>query len=247
MGRIAGISDLHGNTPALEAVFEDIDRRGICRIMCLGDLAGKGPDSPRAVDMVRGRCESAVTGNWDFSIANPRPTEPAWLRFDWYRAQLGEDRLAYMRSLPVYLEFYMSGRFVRLCHASPHDLWHRTFLATDTEERLRLFAPIGTTGKTADVIGYGDIHWAYVDSFEGKMMFNTGSVGNPLEITQASYAIMEGDYGSEALSPFSVAIVRVPYDIEKAVAEALASDMPFIEEYVNELRTAEYRGKPAKK
>jgi predicted phosphodiesterase len=247
MERIAVISDVHGNIPALTAVFEDIGSRGIKRVVCLGDIAGKGPNSDQAVDMIRARCESVVTGNWDYGIAIPKPEEPQWLRLDWYRVQLGENRLAYLRALPVYLEFYMSGRLVRLCHASPHDIWHRTFLTTETQERLRLFEPTATLHKSSDVIGYGDIHWAYIDSFEGRMIFNAGSVGNPLEITQAAYAVMEGEYGSETLSSFSVTIVRVPYDIEQAVCDARASGMPFLEEYINELKTAVYRGKAAKK
>jgi predicted phosphodiesterase len=41
MERIALISDIHGNMPALEAVLTDIDRRNIGRIFCLGDLVGK--------------------------------------------------------------------------------------------------------------------------------------------------------------------------------------------------------------
>ncbi len=40
MDRIAIISDIHGNLPAMEAVIKDIGSRGIDRIICLGDLAG---------------------------------------------------------------------------------------------------------------------------------------------------------------------------------------------------------------
>lgn len=53
INRIAIISDIHGNVPALNAVLEDIKRRNIKRIFCLGDLAGKGPSSAEAVDLVR--------------------------------------------------------------------------------------------------------------------------------------------------------------------------------------------------
>ena len=62
----------------------------------------------------------------------------------------------------------------------------------------------------------------------------------------ASYAILEGKYGSKSESSFSVSIVRVPYDIELAVDHALATDMPEKELYINELRTAIYRGRANK-
>ncbi|MCA1076232.1 metallophosphoesterase [Clostridium bowmanii] len=39
MERIAIISDIHGNMPALEAVLIDINNRNINTIFCLGDLA----------------------------------------------------------------------------------------------------------------------------------------------------------------------------------------------------------------
>lgn len=41
MDKIAVISDIHGNIPALESVLQDIKLRGIKRIICLGDLVGK--------------------------------------------------------------------------------------------------------------------------------------------------------------------------------------------------------------
>ncbi|MDP3045449.1 MAG: metallophosphoesterase family protein, partial [Bacillota bacterium] len=43
MERIAVISDIHGNLPALEAVLEEIDRIGVDGVFCTGDLVGYGP------------------------------------------------------------------------------------------------------------------------------------------------------------------------------------------------------------
>jgi protein phosphatase len=91
-------------------------------------------------------------------------------------------------------------------------------------------------------VGYGDIHRADVMTFQHQTLFNTGSVGNPLDITQASYAILEGTYGSECADTFSVRLIRVPYDIELAIKQAADENMPSLEPYANELRTAKYRG-----
>ncbi len=137
----------------------------------------------------------------------------------------------------------MSGKLIRLCHASPNDLFHRVHLSTAIEERIKLFMPTKTLNKEADVIGYGDIHGAHIDNFSGKTIFNVGSVGNPLEITQASYAIIEGKYKSKEESPFTISLIRVPYNIQQAVNHAMESDMPDKQEYINELRTAVYRGR----
>ncbi|MCT4542441.1 MAG: metallophosphatase family protein [Vallitalea sp.] len=159
MSRIAIISDIHGNIPALDAVLKDIKSRNINRTFCLG---------------------------------------------------------------------------------------HRVYLSTAIEERMKLFMPTKTLNEEADVVGYGDIHGAHIDNFNGKTIFNVGSVGNPLEITQASYAIIEGKYKSKEKSPLSISLVRVPYNIEQAVRDAMESDMPDKQEYINELRTAVYRGRKKK-
>ena len=95
-----------------------------------------------------------------------------------------------------------------------------------------------------DVVGYGDIHRAYVANFQRQTLFNVGSVGNPLDITQASYAILEGTYDSQREDIFAVHLIRVPYDIELAIQQAQSEDMPEFEPYARELRTATYRGKP---
>ncbi len=46
MNRVVLIADLHGNLPALEALEQDLNRRGLKEIWCLGDIVGKGPSSP---------------------------------------------------------------------------------------------------------------------------------------------------------------------------------------------------------
>ncbi|MFN9969720.1 MAG: metallophosphoesterase family protein, partial [Phycisphaerae bacterium] len=40
----AVISDIHANAEAFKRVLEDINRRKIDRIICLGDVVGYGPD-----------------------------------------------------------------------------------------------------------------------------------------------------------------------------------------------------------
>jgi diadenosine tetraphosphatase ApaH/serine/threonine PP2A family protein phosphatase len=79
------------------------------------------------------------------------------------------------------------------------------------------------------------------------MLFNVGSVGNPLDMTQASYAILEGRYDGQRADTFAVHVIRVPYDIELAIHQATEEHMPELEFYANELRTAQYRGTAAGK
>jgi protein phosphatase len=108
---------------------------------------------------------------------------------------------------------------------------------------MKLFKATPTLNIEADVVGYGDIHGAHIDNFDGKTIFNVGSVGNPLDITQASYAIIEGKLNDKDQSSFTISLVRVPYDIDLAIKQVELTDMPEKKEYINELKTAIYRGR----
>lgn len=240
MDRIAIISDIHGNMPALEAVLADIRSRGIDTIFCLGDLVGKGPHSELAVDRCRTVCAGTVKGNWDDFIVN----ETQNTTLQWHQRRLGAERLAYLKALPTTIEFTMSGQHVRLFHASHNSVYYRVRMNDAAEKQLEMFTNTDFTGHTLvpDVVGYGDIHNAFLKSFKHKILFNVGSVGNPLDLTLASYAILEGVYQSQTPAGFAIQLVRVPYDIELAVQQAVDEQMPEVALYANELRTARYRG-----
>lgn len=242
LDRIAIISDIHGNTPALEAVLADIRARGIELIYCLGDLIGKGPDGAFAVDVCREHCVATVRGNWDDWTARG-DDHPIHV---WNRERLGPERLAWLRDLPNTVDFRLSGRNVRLFHASQVSVHHRVHQHDTREAHEGMFTNTDFTGDgpLPDIVGYGDIHLGYVKSFRLKCLFNAGSVGNPLDIPQACYAVLEGRYQGDAAARWSISITRVPYDIELAVRQGTESGMPEAAAYANELRTARYRGLP---
>ncbi len=102
--------------------------------------------------------------------------------------------------------------------------------------------PFTGEGGTPDIVGYGDLHVAFSTSFSGRTLFNVGSVGNPLDLPTAAYAVLEGTYGGVIPAAWTLMLHRVPYDIEAAVAAGYASGMPDADEYADELRTARYRG-----
>ncbi|GAB6988761.1 metallophosphoesterase family protein [Paenibacillus pini] len=235
MKKIAIISDIHGNMPALQAVLQDIEHRKIETVYCLGDLIGKGPSGDIVTDLIQERCEKVVRGNWDEFISMTTDVEP----LKWHQEKLGSDRLKYLSSLPITIEFVMSGKYIRLFHASPRSIYERIQSWDDQEVRSSLFtnSELCINENEADVVGYGDIHNAYIQHFQGKTLFNVGSVGNPLEITQASYVILEGSYDVSTPSPLSIQFVRVPYDIELSIQHAIEAEMPLLKEYISELRT----------
>ncbi|MDP4098460.1 metallophosphatase family protein [Paenibacillus sp. P96] len=241
MERVAVVSDIHGNLEAWDAVVKDIDARGISRIFCLGDLVGKGPNPVEVTDQVRTRCEVVVRGNWDELVGRQEDDN-----FSWHAQRLGPERVAYLASLPFQHDVIMSGRRIRLLHASPQSVYHRVQPWDPAEKRLAMFDPLPDEEAVArfepDIVGYGDVHNAFLQHLRGKTLFNVGSVGNPLDMTQASYCILEGMLGSRENAPFSIQFMRVPYDIELAVAQAEKAGVPSLDYYVRELRTGIYRG-----
>ncbi|WP_460753216.1 metallophosphoesterase family protein [Myceligenerans cantabricum] len=242
LDRIALISDVHGNLTALEAVLRDIDARGVRRIINLGDFVGKGPRGAETVDRCEQVCDVNIRGNWDDFIHTIGDDDvPEMI---WWRDELRDDQLDWLRTLPLSHDLVLSGRRVRLFHASAASPHHRVRETHTREEFEGMFATTAMTGPgpAPAVVGYGDIHLTYVKARPGRTLFNVGSVGNPLDEPVPSYAILEGVLGEEEAAPFGLQIIRVPYDVEAEITAAADLHMPALRAYATELRTAVYRG-----
>ena len=63
--KMAFISDIHGNANALDAVLEDIKNRQVEKVYCLGDIAYRGPEPQRSVELIRSLDTFVIKGNAD--------------------------------------------------------------------------------------------------------------------------------------------------------------------------------------
>jgi len=244
MDRIALISDVHGNLTALDAVLADIDAREITRIFNLGDYVGKGPRGREVVDVCRERCEVNILGNWDDFLPDPdREFDNEALQ--WWLAQLGPGQGEWLRKLPFCHDLTMSGRRIRLMHASSETVHRRVRYAHDEAEFLGQFANTSATGPgpLPDVVGFADSHDPFYETqLRGRTLFNTGSVGNCMGDPTPLYCILEGEVDAQEPAPFSIAFVRVPYDVEAELAHAREVGVPQYAGYDSELRQGLYRG-----
>jgi protein phosphatase len=208
---------------------------------------GKGPRPDISIDIIKEKCETVLMGNWDDMVTRPSDLE----LMNWARNKIGEERVDYLRNLPFSIDYFMSGRLVRLLHASPQSVHHRVHSDSPIEKLYGMFDNTVLTGSSdsnrkPDIVGYGDIHGTYIMNFENlenRVVFNAGSVGNSLDSTLASYVIVEGLYDHQEYSSFSINFVRVPYDVELAIQQAREANMPGLDPYAIELRTACYRGR----
>ena len=262
MEKIAIISDIHANITALDAVLNDIKKRNIKRIFCLGDLVTKSVNPDLVIDKIKENCEIVIKGNSDESTSKADLSLPKF----WTARKIGKERCEYLASLPISFDFYMSGHLIRLFHASPYSLSHlynpmfsnknTKYSGVELECAEDLFKNTSFLGKTEsdpipDIIGYGHIHTPNIFRYKNKTIFNPGSVGMPTEMlnnnpndnsntfsTLSSYIILEGDYNSKELSSISINIIRVPYNIDAEIKNVQASDISTKEQIIKNLKTA---------
>ncbi|YAL82511.1 metallophosphoesterase family protein [Dermacoccaceae bacterium W4C1] len=245
--RIALISDVHGNLSALEAVLADIAARGIERIFNLGDYVGKGPRGRAVVTRCQQVCEVNIRGNWDEFLPDPQlwPTDPAArASLQWWHDELEPDQRAWLAALPFSHDLLLSGRRVRLFHASADSVHHRVRFDHGENEFRSMFANTEATGDgpTPTVVGYGDTHDAFLEVDLGLTLFNTGSVGNHLDEGVPLYVVLEGVENSVEPAPFGLQFVRVPYDVDAELEVSRSLGAPEHNWYVQELKNRRYRG-----
>jgi len=240
--RIAVLSDVHGNVTAFRAVLADIAARGVTTVLNLGDVVGKGPRGSLAVALSQAHCAVTVRGNWDDFL--PRDESDRDAAIAWWHAELTDADRKWLQGLPLVHHVELSGRRIRLLHASAQSVYTRVHFHHTPEEFAGMFATTDLTGpgREPDLVAYGDVHDAYLETVDGRTLVNVGSVGNPLDEPTAAYVILEGVPGGSRSDVFGLQVVRVPYDIEAEIAIAADLGMPALTEYASELRTAVYRG-----
>lgn len=230
--RIAMVADLHGNYPAVEAIERHIRTQNVDEIYCLGDLVGKGPSSDRTFDWAMANCSVILKGNWDDGVAS------RMFSFDApYYAQLGEKRMQALLELPLEHVFRLGGMQVRLIHGRPvmPTLYH---IMEDRDLLLTLFER--PDGGRYDAVGYADSHNQGLRMLRDRLLFNTGSVGNNIGMTQAFYVIAEGSVEDDSV-PMNLQFFHLPYDRAQAVRDAEAAPtIPRIDTYINEIKTGVY-------
>ncbi len=228
--KIALVSDLHGNMTAVKALEEDLARRGIDAIWCLGDVVGKGPNSHLTFDWAIRHCAFILRGNWDEGIGLRE-----FKRDGFYYEQLGEARMAALLNFPLEKHVMVSGRWIRLIHGRPV-MPRLQYIQDPRDTLLPLLEP------DFDLMIYGDCHRQGLRTISGQVA-NIGSVGNALGIPMVQYAILEGEMG-ETLAPLDLTYVTLPYDNQAAVAETLAQPgLPDGDAFIVELTTGVYSRK----
>jgi diadenosine tetraphosphatase ApaH/serine/threonine PP2A family protein phosphatase len=224
--RIAVLSDIHANLPALDAVLAatgDVDG-----VWHLGDVVGYGPDPDGVVDRlreigavgVRGNHDAAAAGGDEIDWFNPE----ARRAMEWTRQAISPETVAWLRALPD----RRSIEGCELVHGSLREpMWEYVTSLSVARANLDLLdARIGLHGHTHVPIAWleasgGDARHHPGDGelrLDGRRaLINPGSVGQPRDgDPAASFLVLDTSSGSAAWH-------RVGYDVaavQRAMREA---------------------------
>ena len=249
--RLALISDVHANLPALEAVLADIAAREVDATYHLGDLVGYAPWPNEVVARIREAGIAGVAGNYDSTVAtrhahcgcryeDPRQEALAHASYAWTLAHVTAETTRALAALPFRLDLrplggHAAGPTVTLLHGNHALNTVYVHAGRDEDFLARMLAAAGA--RAGDVVCVGHTHIPWVRDVGGVRVVNTGSVGRPKDgDARAGWALLEVDAGREP----RVEIVRVPYDVEAAARGVLGSGLP--EELAAQLRAG---GPPA--
>jgi putative phosphoesterase len=235
MDRVAVITDVHANLPALEAVLEAIERTGVDAVYCCGDLVGYGPHPNEVCRLIEARGIPTIYGNYDYAIG--RDLEDCGCAYrDQHDRQLGEQSVAwtlehtdqrskeFMRGLPFDLRFELGEKRVRLVHGSSRKVNEYLFAGKPARTFERIAA-----GADCDVLVFGHTHQPWIREYGDVLFVNCGSVGKPKDgDPRASFALLQLDDGEVTAS-----IDRVEYDAEAVAREVTAAGLP--SEYAEKL------------
>ena len=227
--RVAVITDIHANLPALQAALARIDELGIETIYCGGDLVGYGPHPNEVCALIEERGIPTIHGNYDHAIARDHDDcgcayvtqadrDLGQRSVEWTLRNTSADAKAFMRELPFDLRFSLGEESVRLVHGSPRKV--NEYLFEDKPERT--FERIAE-GADCDVLVFGHTHKPWVREHGGVLFVNCGSVGKPKDgDPRGAFAVLEAA-GADGID---VTIERFAYDAGAVAREVEEAGLP---------------------
>jgi diadenosine tetraphosphatase ApaH/serine/threonine PP2A family protein phosphatase len=234
--RVAVITDIHANLPALEAVLAAGEAAGVEETWCLGDVLGYGVEPDACTQLVRERCQVCLVGNHDIAVLGGLDisafSEAAAVAVEWTRANVAESTLEFLRELEPSEERGGIGLF----HASPRDpVWEYVLSGEHAEagmdanprriglighSHVALFFSRSAAGKEGELRGAEAGDGSRLDLGEGEWLVNPGSVGQPRDGDPRA-AWLELD-----TEEMSAVFRRVPYEIERAAKPIVEAGLP---------------------
>jgi predicted phosphodiesterase len=229
--RIAILSDVHGNLPALRAVLGEVRAERVDAIWCLGDLVGYGAQPDECVELARAECDLLLAGNHDLAVAGAleiddfSPSAAEAVR--WTREHARDETLELLAALEPVREDERIG----LYHGSPCDpIWEYVLSSDQAEQSFDAMAPrVGAIGHTHVALRFGRSNGGSavgeqapagteLDLSTGEWLVNPGSVGQPRDRDpRAAWLLIDG---------WTANWRRAEYPVEEAAQAIEAAGLP---------------------
>ena len=236
--RLALLSDMHGNDVAFRAVLEDVERLGVEKIVCLGDVVQGGTEPAQTLDRLAALGCETVLGNADaflleVPVDSPEPVTERQLEVrDWTLSQLDPSKLEQIRSFAPVVRRELDGLSLLLFHGSPRS-YDDVLLPELGGEALEPFR-----GHDAALLAGGHTHLQWTRRIGDALYVNPGSVGvsydrhtdPPVLRPLAEWALVTVADGAVA-----VEFRQVPYAVEEFRAAAERSGRPYAAEFAAQL------------
>ena len=197
MTRIAVLSDIHGNLPALQAVMTHMAQFSLDHVVVAGDVVNWGPFSAQVTEIVMNNHWSVIRGNNEYYLLDydtVRQPE-SWREYGlmpWLKEQLRGKWQHVIAGWPDVIQLrYSDAPPIVMFHGTPDGPWAPIFPQqyVSDEDVAQILAPID-----ASTVICGHSHLALDRQVERWHIINPGTVGVPLDgDLRAQYAILDGD------------------------------------------------------
>lgn len=194
--RVLILADVHGNWPALLSLQRAEARPDA--VLFAGDAVGYGPDPALCARWLLANA-TAVRGNHDEAAGQdlatlprgvpPELEEAARETSQYTRQCLSAEDRAGLRGWPLAATVTLAGTRFYMCHGTPNDpLTGQLSPATGREAELAA----AFKGIAADVLIVGHSHQPALRAFDGRLIVNPGSLGQPrCGLPDATYAVWQ--------------------------------------------------------
>ena len=214
------ISDIHSNLEAFLTVIANLPPHD--HLLFLGDLVGYGPQPNEVVEQLQ-QLQPAIVlkGNHDYAVSTGDASgfsSYAEIAVRWTRSQMTPQNLDYLSNLPSSAKMKVNHTELALFHGSPRDsLSEYIFPGISARSARQLIQRAG-----AALVLLGHTHMPMLYDFEGEMLANPGSVGQPRDGDHhAAFAILTLSEGK-----FSFEVRRVEYDVDSVARKIIREGLP---------------------